>query len=582
MLTYKIRFLLAHLFVESLKDKVSVKLIRKTLNELQNDSKEKEPRLTLLRRAYDNVMKRIDGQPVGYKELAKHVLSWIVCAKRPLKTTDVQYAWAVKDSEDELDETAIPDAEDMLSACCGLVVIDKDSEIIRLAHHTAQEYFQDTWSQWFPTAHLDIAKTCVSFLSFKDFSGGPVRTYEEACKRLEIPLFTYAVDCWGHHASACCFCTPQLIELLTKSEWVSMVAQLCDLFSEIRKNPGQLSEALQPSQNAFHIVGAYGLNDLVKALLVHAPDIDPDRQDNYGKTPLSWAAGMGCPEVVKTLLTDDRVDPDRPSNGDLTPLGFAALNGRLEVVKTLLSDSRVDPDRQDDSGRTPLAWAAMKGHTEIVKTLLSDGRVDPDRQNSGGGTPLNGAAWNGHAEVVKTLLCDGRVNPNQHDKQDQTPLGLAAWYGHTEVIKALLSDGRIDPNRQDTNGQTPICLAAYNGRTEVVVTLLSDGRVDPNKQDNSGRTPLSYAAMDGHLEVVKTLLSDSRVDPDRPDDYGRTPLGWAALQGRTEIVKTLLSDDRVDPNRQDNNGATPQRYATSTGHVEIFKILFHHGRVDRE
>jgi hypothetical protein len=34
---------------------------------------------------------------------------------------------------------AIPDAEDMLSVCCRLVVIDKESEIIRLAHYTVQE-----------------------------------------------------------------------------------------------------------------------------------------------------------------------------------------------------------------------------------------------------------------------------------------------------------------------------------------------------------------------------------------------------------------------------------------------------------
>jgi len=99
MLTYEVRLLLAHLFFESLKDKISAKLIRKSLNELQNDSKEKEPKLVLLRRAYDNAMERINGQPAGYQELANHVLSWIICAKRPLKTIEVQYALTVKDGE---------------------------------------------------------------------------------------------------------------------------------------------------------------------------------------------------------------------------------------------------------------------------------------------------------------------------------------------------------------------------------------------------------------------------------------------------------------------------------------------------
>ena len=89
------------------------------------------------------------------------MLSWIICAKRPLKTMDVQYAWAVKDSEDELNETAILGAEDMLSACCGLVVIDRESEVIRLVHYTVQECFQDTLTRWFPTVHLAIANICV-------------------------------------------------------------------------------------------------------------------------------------------------------------------------------------------------------------------------------------------------------------------------------------------------------------------------------------------------------------------------------------------------------------------------------------
>jgi hypothetical protein len=63
VLTCIARFLLARIFFQPLKDKVSAKLIRKTLKELQINSKKKEPEITLLCQAYDNVMKRINGQP---------------------------------------------------------------------------------------------------------------------------------------------------------------------------------------------------------------------------------------------------------------------------------------------------------------------------------------------------------------------------------------------------------------------------------------------------------------------------------------------------------------------------------------
>jgi FOG: Ankyrin repeat len=297
------------------------------------------------------------------------------------------------------------DPSHLEGACCGLVIIDKKREIIQLVHSTLHEYFQDTLNRWFPTTNFDIANTCVLYLSLKDFSGGPVKSYEEAHERLKKPLFSYAVDYWGHHASASSFCTPQLLNLLTKSEWVSMVVQYCDIFSEVRKKSWLSSEDLKPTQNAFHMVGVYGLDNLVKALFARAQDIDPDLQDKEGRTPLSWAAEYG----------------------------------HTEVVKTLLSDGRVDPDRQDNNGQTPLSWAARKGHTEVVKCLLGDGRVDPDRQDNHGTTPLDCASSHGHMEIIKALLCDSQVDPNGQDNDGQTPLSWAVENGQTEVVKGLSS-----------------------------------------------------------------------------------------------------------------------------------------------
>jgi hypothetical protein len=60
----------------------------------------------------------------GDYELAKRVLSWIIYAKRPLTTTEICCALAVEPDEAELDPENIPDVEDLLSVCAGLVVVD--------------------------------------------------------------------------------------------------------------------------------------------------------------------------------------------------------------------------------------------------------------------------------------------------------------------------------------------------------------------------------------------------------------------------------------------------------------------------
>jgi hypothetical protein len=89
-------------------------------------------------------MERIEGQIVDAKVLAKQVLSWITCAKRTLTTFELQHALAVETGEPELDRENLPEIEDMVSVCAGLVTVDKESRVIRLIHYTTQEYFERT------------------------------------------------------------------------------------------------------------------------------------------------------------------------------------------------------------------------------------------------------------------------------------------------------------------------------------------------------------------------------------------------------------------------------------------------------
>jgi len=77
---------------------------------------------------------------------------------------------------------------------------------------------------------------------------------------------------------------------------------------------------------------------------------------------------------VKLLLGREDVNPDRPDNRGRTPLSWAAGNGHGGVVKLLLGREDVNPDRPHIYGQTPLSWAAENGHDRIVK-LLWDGKA---------------------------------------------------------------------------------------------------------------------------------------------------------------------------------------------------------------
>jgi len=91
-----------------------------------------------------------------------------------------------------------------------------------------------------------------------------------------------------------------------------------------------------------------------------------------------WAKNGQHEETVRILLRRNDVNPDRPDKRGRTPLSWAAEYGREESVQMLLERNDVNPNSADKSGRTPLSWAAENGHKKIVGMLLERSDVHPD------------------------------------------------------------------------------------------------------------------------------------------------------------------------------------------------------------
>jgi len=278
-------------------------------------------------------MERIEGQKRGFHELAKQVLSWITCAKRPLTTSELRHALAVEIGKSELDIENLPEIEDILSVCAGLVTVDVESDIIRLVHYTTQEYFERTQGHWFPNAEIDIAKICVTYLSFDIFESGFCASDEEFETRLRLnPLYDYAARHWGHHLRKAPDVQRQIAEFLNNEAQVSASSQAL-MVSEARY--GNYSQGVPTQIRGIHLAAWFGLAQMVGMLLEDGHD--SDCTDSQGRTPLSWAAENGHEAVVKVLRAIDGVDPDSNDNNGLTPLSVAAENGHQVVVKLLLA-----------------------------------------------------------------------------------------------------------------------------------------------------------------------------------------------------------------------------------------------------
>jgi hypothetical protein len=217
-----LRFLLAQLHIDALSQKHTPKAVRTALQNLPEK----------LDRTYDEAIERIRSQNKEDVDLAQRVLSWISFALRPLTVAEIRHAISVQPDQTLIDKDNLIDEEILVSVCAGLVVIDQESEVIRLIHYTTQDYFDCNRQTQFPDGQINITKSCLTYLSFEVFRSG----YCNDDKQMEVqlqknPLFQYAAQNWGNHArgGAESMLQIQILEFFARKSELSSMAQAMQL-----------------------------------------------------------------------------------------------------------------------------------------------------------------------------------------------------------------------------------------------------------------------------------------------------------------------------------------------------------------
>ncbi|KID97502.1 ankyrin repeat protein, partial [Metarhizium majus ARSEF 297] len=613
------RFLLAQLYLRSLADTISPTQMQRTLNEFRNRHKRsgEGEKYNILYEAYNDAMIRINRQEPDCEKLAKRTISWISCAKRPLKTKELQVALAVKADDTEINLENYTPIESMINVCGGLVAVDEKSNIIRLVHHTTQEYLEQYLGDWVPDAQEDIAKTCLRYLSFHVFDEGFCPSERSFKSKLDLnPFYDYAARNWGHHVRvAPKVDNTQVLKFLRNEAKVRGAHQamypsdywIYDAYSAENQDDSIKVTGL-------HLAADFGLEKMTRVLLEEKQN--PHLWDIFDMSPLCYAVRSGHEAVVSLLLdtkgscpnlriTDQRMvlsraieSEEKASAGmpfvmsarypevrnsslQQSILSLAAEYGHEEVVDVLIKAKNIDLN--PEYSPNPLLCAAGKGHVGVVELLLDAEGIEPDEADFvSERRPLSCAAERGHTKVVELLLATGQVDINSGDGYpERPPLSWAAADSSAkDAIELLLTQDGIEPHATDSQGRTPLSHAAERGNVSAVRALLSEGYFD--RKDDNGRTPLTHAVINGQYTTAKLLLAEPGIDPDSSDDYGRTPLSYAAQGGQEQIVNILLAKAKVDPESRDKHGRTPLSHAAKWGHKKIINILLAKDGVDAD
>lgn len=414
------RFLLAHLHLESLMYKRTPKALCTALEGLPRGS-------TAYDDTYERTMGRIENQFPDQAGLAKDVLQWIIWAKTPLSVSELQHALGVEPEEEHLDFDNLPDPDDMVTACGGLVTVDQGSGIIRLVHYTTQEYFERTKDAWFPAAKEQMADVCLAYLSFQPFRREQCKTPSEYKRRLEDwPFYRYAGKYWVFHAGQ------------------TSPARILAFF--------QLKQAFRSSLQPF-------FEDLPGSMYTEYYVVGtPFDSVKNQVTALHMAALFGFVDVARKLVNPESVD-QQTING-WTPLAFAAEQGYDEIIRLLLVEHGAKANLQDKDGIAPLHRAVSYCHASSSKLLLEFGKADMWLKDFRGETPLHLAIIHGKVKIFEYFADNLEAYPGS-ELQLGLMLRTAAVCGRVGIVKLLISRTHLDLNISGKSNGAPKVLVHF-------------------------------------------------------------------------------------------------------------------------
>lgn len=326
-----------------------------------------------VREAYEALLSRSRDQ-----ERARRVFSILLTASHLLNIGVIQIALEISedthcmmDLELEPEHTFVKHVREY----CGLFVSVTGQQVYFL-HQTCREFLlprlwtassvtapvkgNNLWcgSIGFPDAHKVLANSCMSFLVLSDwwddtkYKSLPTDLHEmEGDSMTDDLLFLdYSARHWVLHFGKA---TEDF-----RAAMLDRSLELCDPHSKRHypwlREHRQIYRGTLADTNSMMVAAYYGVDPIVKSLLL-ANRVDPSlRYGYYGKTALLLAAEKGHYRVVELLLHSGKVGPDHRDALGCTPLSLAAHYGHEAIVKLLLASKAVDPDSRDIHHRTPI------------------------------------------------------------------------------------------------------------------------------------------------------------------------------------------------------------------------------------
>jgi ankyrin repeat protein len=533
----------------------------RSLAELKNPGEVKKS-LMNLPNTYDEIyefnIKRIENQDEVHRERAFQVLSWLSYALAPLTVTALQHALLVKSGDVELRKDAQPDDNALVSICADLVVIDPETNIIRLVHETAQDYLKKVRPKKFPDGHSIISSASLAYLSLGEFSELCSSQIEVDKRSEKYPFYRYAAQYWPQHVNLGGLESSLqglIVAFLGSRQRYSadevMASHRWSVWGSDNAGPwtdwNRLS--IQRRDHPQHAAATYGLLNTLNFLL-NKRGYKIDQPNNFGETALHRAAQVGHATIIEELLASGaelNAKVKQHYLGQATPMILASKCLQVDAVR-VLSNYGADVNSFDPQNRyIPLHFAASTS-TELTRILLDHGAYP-------------------NFQAIRS--------PSFPERGPMTSLHFSVYFSHAyegarDRVKLLLDRG-ANVNAQTGLGNTALHIAILGGHQGLLDLLLQRG-ADVQLKNMEGKSVPQLAQELGHFSWVKGQVPRQILD----DQLRKTPALHQAIWDKDHPLILRLLKQGADIAEKDESGNTPWDYCLMSTNLDLAKILVDH------
>ena len=194
------------------------------------------------------------------------------------------------------------------------------------------------------------------------------------------------------------------------------------------------------------------------------------------------------------------MDPNIQDNDGKTPLYYAVKGSYNDCVKELLNYN-ADPELAvDDEGQKAIHLAVVRNDKRVLKVLLEYG-TRSDEKNMEGKTPMDIALENDYPYILELLL-EYHVGFDREDEENNNPMHIIAIHGSYKCADLLLRDAEVQLafeqlKAENVDGETPVSIAKRKGNKGVLTTFIE-------------KVPIDY--FDNNARIYHRLLKDKQFD----------------------------------------------------------------------